>query len=484
MTSHLLKRHVRHADLRAGLDDAVGARAPIEAVADPDPFESDRVNGGQIRRRVWWTYALLAAVLVAYLFSLIRRPAGDTWTWLDGWTIVGLEVVASGLCIAKGVYFKQGRAIAFVLGGALLSWTLGDVVLTTLTLGGATAPTPSLADLFYLGFYPLAYVAVVLLLRTTVGTLSRPNWLDGLIAGMGAAAVCAAFAFHSIVVDAGSSSSQPPSTSPTRSVTSSCCSSSSAARRSWAATRRAPGSCSLAASRSTSWATRSTCSRTPPARRRSAATSTRSRGPPRSSSCRWPSGSDPGRPTRSDSREPAGLLPAGHRRGRRARPPRRRDAAKGERDRAHPRDPHAGGRRDPPRPVGERPAHPDRAAPPTGASPTSSPGLATGGTCSRCSTRSSRTCTTPQRAPTRWPSSSSTSTTSRRSTTPSGIPPATSCSARSARASRTRRAARTWCSASVATSSASCSSAPMPKRRRTSPSASPPSSTRPSTSTR
>ena len=55
---------------------------------------------------------------------------------------------------------------------------------------------PSLADAFYLAFYPLAYVAVVLFMRGEVKKLTPPNWLDGVIAGLGAAAVCGAFAFH------------------------------------------------------------------------------------------------------------------------------------------------------------------------------------------------------------------------------------------------------------------------------------------------
>ena len=483
MTSHLLKRHVRHADLRAGLDDAVGARAPIEAVADPDPFESDRVNGGQIRRRVWWTYALLAAVLVAYLFSLIRRPAGDTWTWLDGWTIVGLEVVASGLCIAKGVYFKQGRAIAFVLGGALLSWTLGDVVLTTLTLGGATAPTPSLADLFYLGFYPLAYVAVVLLLRTTVGTLSRPNWLDGLIAGMGAAAVCAAFAFHSIVVDAGSS------------------------KLATAVNLAYPigdvillflvvgGTTLLGGYKKGPWfllaggIALNIVGDTFNLFANSAGSTALGSD---FNAIAWPASivlmsmavwlrpgpADPFRQPRTAgfflpgiaAAGVLGLLVVGTQR-------------KVSETALHSR-PHAGGRRDPPGPVGARPAHPDRGAPPTGhhrrAHRAWEPAASVPG--ARHVLR--RPARSAAGAHEHWRSSSSTSTTSRRSTTPSGIPPATSSSARSARASRTRRAATNWCSASVATSSASCSSTPMPKRRRTSPSASPPSLDEPSASTR
>src|SRR6202034_4202092 len=61
----------------------------------------------------------------------------------------------------------------------------------------------SIADAFNLCFYPLAYVGIVVLLRRALGGLSRPNWLDGVVAGLGSAALCAAFAFHDIAKAAG-----------------------------------------------------------------------------------------------------------------------------------------------------------------------------------------------------------------------------------------------------------------------------------------
>jgi diguanylate cyclase len=192
------RRHVRHADFHAGLEEVAEPRPSPTRTREPDPFENDRPDGARLRRRIWITYTVLLVALAGYLWSLLARSPSDSWTWLDGWSIVALEVVATGLCIARGVLYRQGRDVAFVLGAALAAWTIGDLILTIQTLGGATAPSPGPADVFYLSFYPLAYVATVLLLRRTVGTLSRPNWLDGVIAGLGAAAVCAAFAFHGI----------------------------------------------------------------------------------------------------------------------------------------------------------------------------------------------------------------------------------------------------------------------------------------------
>jgi diguanylate cyclase (GGDEF)-like protein len=180
------------------------AVVPSTAAQAGDPFGLSRsasaVNTGKWIRT---GYLLLAVVLVAYLISLLVRSPNQDWTWLDGWTVSAIEAVASLMCIARGLNKHPGRAAPLALGFALLSWTIGDILLTFESFGGKTAPTPSWADLFYIGFYPLAYIAAVQLLRKAMGRLSRPNWLDGVVAGLGASAVCAAFAFHDIVHAAG-----------------------------------------------------------------------------------------------------------------------------------------------------------------------------------------------------------------------------------------------------------------------------------------
>ncbi|MGC2485541.1 MAG: bifunctional diguanylate cyclase/phosphodiesterase [Acidimicrobiales bacterium] len=148
--------------------------------------------------RIWIGYAILGALLLAYIASLIARNANQQWTWLDGWALTALELVAAGMCLYRGLDHRPGRAVPLFLGFALLSWTIGDFVLTAESLGGANVPDPSYADIFYLAFYPLAYIATFMLLQRGLGRLSRANWLDGVVAGLGAAALCAAFAFHSI----------------------------------------------------------------------------------------------------------------------------------------------------------------------------------------------------------------------------------------------------------------------------------------------
>ena len=88
--------------------------------------------------------------------------------------------------------------MAIALGAGLLAWSLGDVLWSIETLGGGNPPTPSPADAFYLVFYPLACVAIILLMRIEVRKLPLTAWLDGIMTGLGAAAVVAAFAFDTI----------------------------------------------------------------------------------------------------------------------------------------------------------------------------------------------------------------------------------------------------------------------------------------------
>lgn len=155
------------------------------------------------RNVIWFVHWTLAALVAAYLIWLIVRPVGEYSELIDGWMVDGFEVVVSCLAIGRALVRQSGRIAPLVLGAAVLSWSIGDVVLTFESLGGASPSVPSLADLFYVGFYPCAYIALVLLLRRESVTLIPTTWLDGAVAGLGAAAVCGAFAFGDILRLAG-----------------------------------------------------------------------------------------------------------------------------------------------------------------------------------------------------------------------------------------------------------------------------------------
>ena len=72
----------------------------------------------------------------------------------------------------------------------LASWTAGDI--TWSVVYGGNPPFPSVADAFYLGFYPAAYLALALLVRRPLSRFNASVWLDGLMAALAVAAVGAA----------------------------------------------------------------------------------------------------------------------------------------------------------------------------------------------------------------------------------------------------------------------------------------------------
>ena len=70
------------------------------------------------------------------------------------------------------------------------SWTTADLIFTFSY--NNQPPYPSVADVFYLAFYPLCYVGLLLLVRRHLADFNRSLWLDGLTAALGAAALGAA----------------------------------------------------------------------------------------------------------------------------------------------------------------------------------------------------------------------------------------------------------------------------------------------------
>ena len=140
----------------------------------------------------------MGTLLAAYLVSLMVRSPDDAWPWVDGWGVAAYEVILAALLLARGFTRLPGRAVPLTLGAAVMAWALGDVAVTAEGWNGASIGIPSLADAFYVAFYPLAYAAIVLMLRREIRRLLPATWLDGAIAGLGAAAVCGAFAFHAV----------------------------------------------------------------------------------------------------------------------------------------------------------------------------------------------------------------------------------------------------------------------------------------------
>jgi diguanylate cyclase (GGDEF)-like protein len=139
---------------------------------------------------------------------LLAHPTGWWPSFVKNWGIDGLELGAAGLCTARAFVGGRLRPVALAFGAGLLAWAAGDVVWSIETMGGATPPTPSWADALYLLFYPCAFVGVILIMRLEVRRLPLATWLDGAVAGLGAAAAISVFAFDTILHALGGSATE------------------------------------------------------------------------------------------------------------------------------------------------------------------------------------------------------------------------------------------------------------------------------------
>src|SRR5579875_1753952 len=145
------------------------------------------------------TYGVLGAMLLAYVVDLVLGgPNGSYPDWLAGWGVDAFELVAGLLVIARGVARPRDRRYALLLGIACCSWAIGDFAMTAETLNGATPATISLANYLWAGFFPLAYVAVMVLMERDVKKLTAANYLDGVVAALVVAAAIVAFGFSGI----------------------------------------------------------------------------------------------------------------------------------------------------------------------------------------------------------------------------------------------------------------------------------------------
>jgi methyl-accepting chemotaxis protein len=181
----------------------IAHRHPRERRPDSAPLAvaaADRPGPG-----IKLLFGALTVVVVGYAVSLIVRANGETWTWLDGWGVAGFELVASLLVLLRGATSPQDRRYTLWLGLGCCAWALGDLALTYETLNGASPPTPSLANYLWVGFFPLAYVGVMLLMQRDVRRFTAANYLDGVVTCLVTAAALVAFAFHAIQHAAGGS---------------------------------------------------------------------------------------------------------------------------------------------------------------------------------------------------------------------------------------------------------------------------------------
>jgi two-component system cell cycle response regulator len=120
--------------------------------------------------------------------------------FFDVYLYLGLLTAAALVSAARVVWVRAERAAWACMTTALVVEAIGFMLFTTvLAEPGGEPPFPSIADIFFLAFYPAAYVGLVLLARGRMRKIEFGIWLDGAIVGLTLAALTAALIFQPIV---------------------------------------------------------------------------------------------------------------------------------------------------------------------------------------------------------------------------------------------------------------------------------------------
>ena len=143
---------------------------------------------------------LVVALGVGYALSTLL-PAESRPELLDTWFYSLVLVLTSLLALARPVLVRRHRAAWACVGLAVTSWSFGDIYWSAnfASVDASEIPVPSLADLFYLGMYPLAYAGFILLARTATRRLPAAVWLDGVVTSLAAGAVFSALTLEDIL---------------------------------------------------------------------------------------------------------------------------------------------------------------------------------------------------------------------------------------------------------------------------------------------
>lgn len=159
----------------------------------------DRGGYRPVTRPERWLAVAMVAVVLAYAASTVFRPRGSYLGWADSGLYDAAYAAAMLLCLGRAVRHPSQRWGWSALAAALWVTIVGDQYYAAVIAQDPLAPWPSLADVFWLAFFPAAYAGVALLIRAAVPRFLPSMWLDGLVSAFGMAAIAYVAAFHELI---------------------------------------------------------------------------------------------------------------------------------------------------------------------------------------------------------------------------------------------------------------------------------------------
>ena len=132
--------------------------------------------------------ASIAGLATFALAILLARPGTQVESFFNTWFYTGLMVLGCVVVGSRALLVPRERPAWTAFTAAFLSWTFAEIWYVSVH----PESYPSVADVGYLGFYPLVYLGIVALVRARARSIGGTLWLDGLTASLAAATLAAA----------------------------------------------------------------------------------------------------------------------------------------------------------------------------------------------------------------------------------------------------------------------------------------------------
>lgn len=124
-----------------------------------------------------WSIAL-ALLVFEVAAGLLASEGSGVEDFTEGWVHTAIVFMGAFLCWWRAARERAGRAAWIAFGAAIASFGVGEAIAGI--YGAADLPIPSVADFFWLLWYPFAITGIALLVRHHVPRFELHRWVDGL----------------------------------------------------------------------------------------------------------------------------------------------------------------------------------------------------------------------------------------------------------------------------------------------------------------
>ncbi|MEA2486885.1 MAG: hypothetical protein QOF16_539 [Actinomycetota bacterium] len=133
-----------------------------------------------MRERAWWLFLVVTAPIVGlHLFGPAAFQSGPTFNG------IGLSAVVA-ILVGVRLHRPSNPTPWYLFAGGLALFIAGDVIAYNYErFAGGPLPFPSIADVPYLGFFPVVVVGILLLIRQRNRGRDRASLIDSLIIATG-----------------------------------------------------------------------------------------------------------------------------------------------------------------------------------------------------------------------------------------------------------------------------------------------------------